>query len=691
MALKETQDKQRTIMGLDLVPSPHHMQEYALVVINEKGVVIDRREGVDWDSVYRLIRKYRVDTLAVDNVYEIGETLNDVKKRLGKVIDKVRLVEVTKVGEQHIKLAELAFKEGLLSERVSHLSPLQAAEVSALLALRGVGTTVIEPSNVRTVVLISRGRSLGSGGMSQGRYGRSQRSAIKQVTNLIFDELRKHVDANEIECYVQKSKYGLERSIFIISLPPSKVKRLLKPFRELIKKSGVNLRIVTKISTFDERYVEDKHYEERPVIIGLDPGIVAGIAVMDLNGNLLFVDSGLALDKMSIVRMVTKFGNPVIVASDVRCAPMIVEKIASILGCLIYTPPRDLSVEEKRRIIQEHIANFKEVIKNSHQRDAVAAALKAYFNFKNKFMQLEAKARELNLSRLQIERAKALVIRGLTIKEAIEKVSLDQKIERSRPALHVDPEVQKLKQELSRLRDKVEEQNKVIKDLEESRLRLLQQLKEKETKIAELEESLMKASVKAQQALQEDSVLMRRLEMSMRTISELKAKVESLELTIERLKNFLKEAVKGDILIIKEIRSLTKRSIEEAVKYGALGKEEIILVNDPSSSNAEGLLQLLKVKPKAIITSVGKVPEEVRLLLKENCIPLIDLKEVKVERISDFLYVSSTVKELIESRKKILALERDKSLRERLKEMLQKYREERARELEGRSAGSSKI
>lgn len=676
-------------MGLDLVPSPHHMQEYALVVINERGAVIDRRENVDWDSIYRLLRKYRVDTLAIDNVYEIGETINDVKKRLGKVIDKVRLVEVTKVGEQHVKLTELAFKEGLLSEKVSHLSPLQAAEVSALLALRGVGTTIIEPSNLRTVVLISRGRSPGSGGMSQGRYGRSQRSAIRQVTNLILDELRKRVDVNDIDCYVQKSKYGLERSVFVVSLPPSKVKRLLKPFRELIKKSGVNLRIVTKISTFDERCIEDKHYEERPLIVGLDPGIVAGIAVMDLNGNLLFVDSGLALDRMSIVRMATRFGNPVVVASDVRCAPMIVEKVASILGCLVFTPPRDLSVEEKRRMIQEHIANFKEIIKNSHQRDAVAAALKAYFNFKNKFMQLEAKARELNLSRLQIERAKALVIRGLTIKEVIEKASSDHKIEKSHPAFHVDPEVQKLKQELSRLRDKVEEQNRVIRELEESRLRLLQQLKEKETKIAELEESLMKASVKAQPTSQEDSALMRRLEMSMKTISELKTKVESLELSIERLKNFLMEAVRGDVLIIKEVRSLTKRSIEEAVRYGALGKEEVILVNDPSSSNAEGLLHLLKVKPKAIITSVEKVPEEVRLLLKENCIPLVDVEEVKVERILDFLYVPSSVKELIESKKKVLMIERDKNLREKLKEILQKYREERVRELEGRTAGST--
>jgi len=682
VGLSEQIDGQRAIMGIDLAPSAQHMQEYALVVINERGAIIDRREGVDWGTVSRLLKKYKVDTIAVDNVFEIGESISEIKKRLSKVIDKVRLVEVTRVSDRYVKLAELAFREGIFNERIPHLSPLQAAEASALLALKGVGTAIIEPSAIRTAILISRGRSLGPGGMSQGRYNRSQRSAIKQVTSLILDELKKHVDNSDVECYVQRSKFGLERSVIILNAAPSRVKKLLRPFRDLIKKSGVNLKIMARIPAFDERQAGFDYREEKPIIVGLDPGIITGVAVLDLYGNLLFVDSGLALDKMSIIRTITKFGNPVVIASDVRRAPVVVEKIASILGCAVYAPSRDLSVEEKRRVVQENVVNFKDMIKNSHQRDAVAAALKAYFNFKNKFMQLEAKAKELNLSRPQIEKAKALVVKGFTIKEALERVTLDDKPDKSPVTAQAEPEIHRLRSELSRLREKVEEQSKTIRDLEESRLNLLKQLKEREAKIEELEEALIKASLKSPYASQDDEAVKRRLEASAKTIGELKARVEVMERELEELKCLVRELSRGNVVIVKEVRSITKRSLEEAVKYEVLGKGEIVLVQDPTSSNVEGIEFLINMQPEAIITKLDKMPKEVLEAIKENCIPVIDLEEVKVERASDFLYAPSIIKELVKSKREQLLAERDRSLKEKLKDMLRKYREERARELE---------
>ncbi|MEM4602832.1 MAG: DUF460 domain-containing protein, partial [Candidatus Nezhaarchaeales archaeon] len=492
---------------------------------------------------------------------------------------------------------------------------------------------------------------------------------------------RKHIKVDEIEYYVQRSRFGFERSIILLDLSPFQVKKLLKPLRDLIKKSGVNIKIVARIPVLDEKQIGREDHEDRPIIVGLDPGIVTGVAVIDLSGNLLFVNSGLALDKMTVVETITKFGNPVVIASDVRRTPVIVEKIASLLGCIIYSPPRDLSVDEKRRMIQEHIGEFKNVIKNTHQRDAVAAALKAYLNFKNKFMQLEAKAKELNLTRPQMEKAKALLIKGLTIKEALERVMSTEELNKSSTSPQVDPEVQKLKQELSKLRDKIEEQSKIIKELEESRLRLLNQLREREAIIEKLEEKLMKVPPKVQEPSQEDEAVKRRLELSMKTIGELRSKVENLEKALEALKNLVKKIARGDVVIIKEIRAITKRSIEEAVKHDVLSEGEIVLIQDPSSSNIEGFHQLLKVRPEAIIVSINKIPEEIRGLLEENCIPLIDVEEVKIERVLDFLYTSSTIKDLIKIKRDDLLSKKDRNLRKKFMEMLQRYREERAREL----------
>jgi predicted RNase H-like nuclease (RuvC/YqgF family) len=297
-------------------------------------------------------------------------------------------------------------------------------------------------------------------------------------------------------------------------------------------------------------------------------------------------------------------------------------------------------------------------------------------------MQLEARAKELNLSRPQIEKAKALIVKGLTIKEALERVTLDDKPDKSPTTVQAEPEIQRLRSELSKLREKVEEQSKTIKDLEESRLNLLRQLKEKEAKIAELEEALIKAALRSPQASQVDEAVKRRLEASAKTISELKARVEVMERDLEELKRLVRELARGNIVIVKELRSITKRSLEEAMRYEVLGKKEVVLVQDPTSSNAEGVELLIGMQPEAIITKVDKMPREVLEAFKESCIPTIDVEEVKVERASDFLYASSTIKELIKTKREQLLADRDRSLKEKLKDMLRKYREERARELE---------
>ncbi|MCS7139990.1 MAG: DUF460 domain-containing protein [Candidatus Nezhaarchaeota archaeon] len=683
MALNDAVSKHRIVMGLDLVPSQHHMQQYALVIVDEKGTIRDRRECADWKTVLNLINEYDVDTIAVDSLNELGSSISEIKKRLGRYIDKVKLVEVTKCNEGHLKLSELAFKEGILSERRQHLSPLQAAEVSAILALRGIGTVIVDPLSIKTIVVVSKGRSLSAGGMSQQRYSRSQRTAIKQVTDMLLEELKKYISNDDMEHYVQKSKYGLERSIFILNCPPSQVRRWLKPLRELIKKSSVSVKLLAKIPAFEELHALETTNTDKPLIVGLDPGIVTGLAIIDLNGDPIFVGSGLALDKITITRLLTKSGKPIVVASDVRHAPGMVEKVASLLGCVVYTPPRDITVEEKRRIIQDHISNFKHMIKNAHQRDALAAALKAYLSFKSKFTQLEARAKELNLTPSQLEKAKAMIIKGLTMKEALDRVLLkDENEHTSTSTTIMDPEVQKLKQELSKLRDKIEEQSRIIKNLEESRLLLLKNLKEKEAKIEELEDALMKALLKARPSHEGgEDAYKQKLELLTRAINELESKVKNFEGLVDKLRDLIRGLARKEVVLIKEVRSITKKSIEEAIKYGDVRKGDIIFIRDPSSSNLEGLQCLLDIEPKAIIAPQARIPINLLELLNEKCIPVIGPEEVKTERILNFLYTSNLIEDLIRKKQEALTSIKDQLIRKRFMDLLRSYREERARQL----------
>ena len=671
-------------MGLDLVPSQRHTQRYALIIMDERGVVLDRRENVEWRTIRALIDKYDVNILAIDNIYELGGSLSEIKKRLGKYIDKVKIIEVTKQNQnQYVRLVDLAYKEGLISERIPHLAPIQAAEISARLALKGVGSIIIDPSNIRTVIIISRGRSPGSGGMSQGRYCRSQRSAIKQVTDMILDELKKRGES-DVECYVQKSKYGFERSVILLNSPPSQAKRWIKTLSDAIKKSGVNIKILSRVLHIDEQ-IGPLHHHDKPLIVGLDPGVITGLAIIDLNGNPLLITSGLALDKISIVRLLTKYGKPVVIASDVKKAPSIVEKVASLLGCEVYTPPRDLTIEEKRQIIHENVSNFKSLVKNAHQRDALAAALKAYLNFKSKFMQLEAKAKELNLPHNMIEQAKALMLKGLTIKEAIDKVLVSKPCEvmAKQPVMsHSDLEVQRLKQELSKLRDKIEEQNRVIRELEEARLSLIRELKEKEAKIEQLEEALIKIPRRSSNQGFDENILQHKLEHALKQVTTFSTRVKELELTIESLKDLIKSLVSGKALLVYELRSITKRSVDEVVKRDRICENSIILIRDPSSSTLEGLQYLLNLKPKAIITLMDKLPKNVLEVLEDHCIPVLDVKEVKLEKIEDLTFIDSSINDMINERRKLLSSKKDQKAKERFLEILRSYREERIRELE---------
>ncbi|MDI9619798.1 MAG: DUF460 domain-containing protein [Candidatus Nezhaarchaeota archaeon] len=673
---------QRIVMGLDIVESQQYMQEYAVAIVDGSGNTLYRRDGVNWEVVLQLVKKHKVDTLAVDNIYELGSTIDDIKKKLGKHLDKLKVIEVTRTGFHQVKLSELAIRERVVSDKLGHLSPIQAAEVCAHLALKGVGAVILEPSNIRTIITISRGRSLGPGGMSQGRYGRSQRSAIKQVTMMIMDELQKHIKRDEIECYFQKSKYGFERSIMVVCRPPSYVKKWIKPLGEAVRKSGIKLKLLARFPEIEELDSSECKSSDRPLIVGLDPGIVTGLAILDLNGSPLLISSSLALDKVTIVKTLARLGKPVLIASDVKQPPAMIGKIASLMGCDVFTPQRDMTIDEKRSIIRENVENFKDIVKNSHQRDALAAALKAFLSFKNKFAQLESKAKELALAPPQLELAKVMLIKGLTIKESLDKVSSE--IGKPGAPFHqgIDPELQKVKRELSRLRDKVKEYEKTIKDLEDSRLSLLKALKERNSRIEELEEALLKTSLKTRSPQEYESILRSRLELSMKIAGDLKRRVEDLDLTVQQLRKLVKRIVRGEVILVKEVRSITKKSVEEAVKYCDLRKRDLLLVRDPSSSNSEGLQCLLSMEPEAIITTITKMPPEVRSKLLESFIPLFDIEEVKVEQAADFLYVESDFRRVVDEYRKRLLLESDRKIEEKVIEIIERYREERVKQLE---------
>ena len=106
------------------------------------------------------------------------------------------------------------------------------------------------------------------------------------------------------------------------------------------------------------------------IIIGIDVGTTTAIAIFNLEGNLLFLNSKKEYKTSEIIRDIIKFGRPILICTDKNKIPKKVKKIASIFSCKIFYPSKNPSQIQKYRLTK----NFE--YKNYHERDAIFSALK---------------------------------------------------------------------------------------------------------------------------------------------------------------------------------------------------------------------------------------------------------------------------------------------------------------------------
>jgi len=144
----------------------------------------------------------------------------------------------------------------------------------------------------------------------------------------------------------------------------------------------------------------------RPIICGIDPGATVGLAFLDLDGKVLDIGSGKNLSVNDIIWEIGQRGDLLILASDRYPLPRTVKKISAAFQCKVYYPEEPLSKREKEELTRGY-RNL-----NNHERDALAAALKAYNFFSHKLRQIkkqEGLAFEKNIkNRLRIRKGKRI-------------------------------------------------------------------------------------------------------------------------------------------------------------------------------------------------------------------------------------------------------------------------------------------
>ncbi len=141
------------------------------------------------------------------------------------------------------------------------------------------------------------------------------------------------------------------------------------------------------------------------VIVGIDPGINTGYAILDLEGRLVASGCEKEASDERMVALVSKAGIPVLVASDTNPPSHFVQKIAARLNVRVCAPRASMSRLEKR-VIGGHLGD-------AHAMDSYAAAVKAYRRYANRLRQIDSMEVEGK------EELKRMVISGSRIAEML--------------------------------------------------------------------------------------------------------------------------------------------------------------------------------------------------------------------------------------------------------------------------------
>lgn len=663
------------IIGFDILPShsPHSksVPKFACVVMRD-GIILSEHPEMSKRSLIRLVNEFIPKWLCTDNIFEIVPDSKSIFRFMYRIPSETKLVQVTGVPPHQIALKTLARRHNIPVR--GKPSPLEAARIAALLASMGVGHS-IECFSAQTEIKVTRGRKMGRGGQSANRYRRKIHSQIQQMTRHIEGELR---DASiEYDIDVRTSDFGYSSSRIIAYAP-------LPVIRELIEaKRGGDFNVL--ISPVRKR-VEFLPLEPKPhptqirprfFVLGIDPGTTAAICLLTLNGKVHMLTSRKGLARADIIRMVYEHGIPVMVATDVPHIPQLVEKIASTINAVIYSPNRPIPVSEKQEVAREFAGRVK--VRNAHERDALTAAIYAYRSILPKLRQIDRKIREeqLKIDRTQL---KALVIKGTPINEAIASLThVDSEPVEVSSAKEVadEPLTQEHYDALLKKYEDLREEIQIMNAKLEDQRRLIEFLRFRDS---ELEESLKIVSRENYWRIKRDREIAKKQTEIMhlqRENKKLRGQLESLERRFELLRGVKRREIRGDMIAIKSIDKFTQECIEEYMRrVSTLKSGDIILFEDASGGGPQtaGLLIERNIRAVIIDTPISHLAREA---LVAALIPVIQAEDVDLQRIDEFAFISRKKfeRQLHKFLKEVREQARQRS-EEHLIELIEKYRHE---------------
>ncbi len=656
----------RIIYGIDIArgsPRAKELPRYALAILRDGEV--SHQSMLRRQKIFNLIQREKPEIIAVDNIFELAADRSELLSLMERLPDGVKLVQVT--GGLHPEpLVRIAKKHGFSFDPEN---PNEEAEACARLADLGVGHEVSLFEDI-TKIKVSRARSLGRGGWSQNRYRRKVHGAVLQKSRDIENTLKdlSREKGIRFEAVNVKGFGGYVRSEFTVYAKRGEI-----PIHSM---ASDDAQVIVKNVERDKiQYVplKQKNPRRKFTIVGIDPGTTVGIAILSLDGDLLYLKSFRGIAPDEVVKLIAEYGKPAVIASDVTPMPGSVEKIRRSFNAVPASPGIEVSAEEKISLGKTFGYS------NDHERDALTAALLTYRGYKNIFTRIEKKAPE----NIDLELVKLHVIRGDSIEASIEKVLASCAPKKPKVTeLPEKPEDRHVDESLLKMRETVQRQSEQIQHLQEYLEDLKKILAAKDRKISKLESrlnSFKKEVFREVKKLKEIQIRDETIENLKKELTHKNKTVKDLRRRSNKLRKIQKMEVRGEGTPVKVISAFTKESIAETKEKYGLKEGDVVFLENPSGGGAATAQILVEASVRAVL-----IPEDISHAAEEiffkGDVPV--LRSIQLERAEDFAMAEPEVlKTAIAAWEKEAEKKHRKDKEDELESLFEEYRSERRRGL----------
>ena len=613
-----------------------------------------RLNMVSWHKLIHLMREAAPSIVAVDNIFELAKSRQDLIGLLRRLPAKTLLVQVTG-GERQVSLVKLARWHGIQFDRQN---PMDEAEACARLAAKGVGM-VVSAFEDRTWIKVSRRRSPGRGGWSQNRYSRKIHGSVKGAAREVEAKLKE--SGLPFSSKAVEGLGGYIRCEFIVEAPREQVH--VKPGR--YEDAQVRVEGIERPKLQFHPLKSRRGY----IIAGIDPGTTTGVAALNLRGEMVDIISARAMSPSDVIEWLADCGKPLIVATDVHPTPGAVEKIKRAFNAVLYSPGEALSAEEKILLARPY------GYRNDHERDSLAAAVRAFKRYRNKFAQVEKKVP----AEVDPEEVKALLVKGHSIDRAISKLSVSP----PPPSEEAPVEETVASVDLSALRSQNRDLAEQVRRLREYVDELGLELEAKDREIEEIARRMERVKDRAFREIKRNQ----QIKIRDKEIARLRGMLRSERKQLRRLKAQLSRVRKAERIEkmegyrrLKPVDTFSKEEVAASAKRWSIAEGDIVLLMDASGGGAKASDLLVDIGVDAVIVR-GEMPPQTKDYLGDKGVPVITTEEVPLREIDGISFINppdlEKARSAWEERMKVREAERKA---EWLESIFAEYKVERKRE-----------